>query len=763
MAADKLFCVGQSVIRKDAQSKADGTALFVDDYAYGGMLFAAAVRSPRPHIRIRGIDSKAAEKMPGFVTLVTHKDVPGKNEWPLVKLDYPFLPSDEARFHGETVALAIAKTRFEAVEAARAVRILYDELPFIEDPLAAMEKGAPKIYGDDNIFSSYVIRRGDVDAAVREAAAVVEGTFTTNYQVHVYMETQGAIAFPEADGAMTIYGTMQCPFYVHEGVAAALNVAHNKVRVVQRVTGGGFGGKEDVPALVAAHAAIAARKTGRPVKLVYERDEDFQSMSKRHPSWSKVMYAAKKDGTITACRVKYVLDGGAYATLSPIVLWRGTVHAPGPYSIENVFVETYAAATNKVPCGAYRGFGQPQICFANESLIDELAAKLHMDPLELRLKNLLRVGDKNTSGQVIKDSCGMEEALVTVRKKSGWDDKYGKLDQSGTVKKGIGVSINHYGVGLGAGGKYLDRAGANVSVHKDGSVFVAVGNTEMGQGAQTVLCQIAAETLNAPYSALRMTEVDTTRVPDSGPTVASRTTLMSGNAILDACAPIREHIFATARNLLTAKGANQDADMIASGGIFTCGKQEVSFAETAKDCWGNRLKMSEQGWYVAPVTSFDNKDGQGIPYPIYSYSANIAEVAVDTETGVTTLLRLTCAHDMGKAVNPQLATGQIQGGALQGLGYALTENLVYKNGVMLNPNMTDYLVPSSVEVPEFDCTIIEHPYDKGPYAAKGFGETPLIGPAPAIANAIKNACGKRISDLPLLPERVWDALNGEKK
>lgn len=754
---DNLFCVGKPVKRKDALAKVTGEALYIDDYGYERMLYASAVRNPAPRIKILGISDAKARKIPGFVTLVTFKDVPGKNIWPLVAQDCPFFPEKESKFAGEAIALAVAETPEAAKAAAGAVKIEFKELPFIDDPLVSLEKKEGRIYGEDDIFSSYAIKKGDAENALKEADVSVEGVFTTNYQVHAYLETQGVMAFPESEG-MTVYGSMQCPFYVHDAVAQALGVSHNKIRIVQRVTGGGFGGKEDVPALVASHAALAARKTGRPVKIVYGRKEDFISMSKRHPSWTKISYGAKKDGTLTSCGVKYVLDGGAYSTLSPIVLWRGAVHAAGPYRIPNVFIEAYAVATNKVPCGAYRGFGQPQICFANESLIDELAIKLGMDPLEFRLKNALREGDSTATGQVIKGSCGLTEALEKVRDGSGWKNKLGPDNKGKILRRGIGVSANFYGVGLGARGKYLDRAAAQVSVHKDGSVRVCVGNTEMGQGAQTVLSQICAEALNAPYELINLGEVDTGIVPDSGPTVASRTTLMSGNAVLDACGPLRERIFSTARDILVSKGADSSAEMTASEGEFKIGNHSAVFAEVAKECWQRRHKMAEQGWYAAPHTSYEMKDGQGEPYVTYAYSANAAEVEVDTETGETRVIKLTSAHDLGKAVNPATAEGQVQGGVLQGLGYALIENLVYKNGIMVNPDLSDYLVPSSRETPEFRTFLIERPYGEGPYSAKGFGETPLIGPAPAVANAIRKAAGVRVSSLPMLPEKVWEEL-----
>ncbi|MFA6582868.1 MAG: xanthine dehydrogenase family protein molybdopterin-binding subunit, partial [Elusimicrobiaceae bacterium] len=579
----ELFCVGKSERRKDTLSKACGEALYTDDYSYGGMLYARAVRSPRPHIKINRISAGKAAQVKGFVALVTSEDVPGKNQWSLVINDYPYLPDSEARFAGETVALVVAETPEAALKAASLVELDYSELPYAGDPIEAMAQDSVKVYGENNVFSSFVIKRGDADRAFKEADVVVERDFKTNYQVHVYLETQAMIAFPEANNAITVYGSMQCPFYILDGVAEVLGIPHSRVRVVQRTTGGGFGGKEEVPVIVAAHAALCAWKTGRPVKLVYDRIEDFQSMSKRHPSRTKIAYAARRDGRITAARVEYILDAGAYSTMSPVVLWRGTVHAAGPYHIENVDIKSFAVATNKVPCGAYRGFGQPQVAFANESLIDELAEKLGMDPIELRLKNILKTGDKTVTGQTIELS-GLDDVIETVRKKSGWDKKRKQAPKSGAKKYGVGMSVNYYGVGLGARGQYLERAGANVIINKDGSVRVAVGNVEMGQGALTVLCQICAETLNVPFDSVDMTEVDTSRVPDSGPTVASRTTLMSGNAIIEACTPLRERIFSVARELLITGGA-PSKEMLASRGEFAIDGHKIRFAEVVAECW----------------------------------------------------------------------------------------------------------------------------------------------------------------------------------
>ena len=423
-------------------------------------------------------------------------------------------------------------------------------------------------------------------------------------------------------------------------------------------------------------------------------------------------------------------------------------------------------ATNKEPCGAFRGFVQPQLCFAQESLVDDLAYKLKMDPVKLRLKNILRTGDKTATGQTIGASCGLEELLETVRHRSGWDKRRAKglrIKDKGDIVSGLGVSVTYYGVGLGAKGRYLDRAGAYVNIYKDATVGVNVGNTEMGQGALTVLSQICAETLNAPYENIKLEEVDTSKVSDSGPTVASRTTLMSGNAIIEAAAPMRANIFKTALDLLLAKGAQDSRPMSAYQGVFSIGEVSVTFAETVKECWNRRMKMGEQGWYVSPHTSYNIADGQGDAYVTYSYSANAAEVEVDLRTGVTKVLKIYAAYDVGKLINPRLAEGQAQGGILQGMSWALYENLVYKNGIMLNPNFTDYVMATTADKPEYDIVFIGKPYAEGPYKAKGLGEVPLIGVAPALSNAVRNACGVRVRSVPVLPEKVWAGLTGGKK
>ncbi len=745
--------VGSRAVKIDGPEKVTGQARFVDDMGVDAMLHGATVRSPHPHCRIRGIDTRAAEALPGVVRVLTARDVPGTNRIPLVFQDHPILAEDVARFHGEAIALVAAETPEIARRAAELVKLDLEPLKAVFDMDEALRSKEVLVYGADNCYRSYVVERGDLSRGFAEAELVVEKEYEVGYQCHAYLECQGMIAFPESQGGMSVTGSLQCPYYVHDAVAMGLGIPKNRVRIVQAPTGGGFGGKEDVPSVVAAHAALMAWVTQRPVKLIYGREEDFVTMSKRHPGRAWVRYGAKKDGTLTACQVRYRINGGAYSTLSPVVLFRGIVHATGPYRIDNVRVDGFAVATNTVPCGAYRGFGQPQVCFGQESLIDELAEELGMDPVSLRLKNALRPGDRTATNQLVTESCGLTEAIERVREESGWDRvrKLGPL--TGRKRRGIGFAASHYGVCLGAAGNYLDRAASHVQIQNDGSVIVAIGNTEVGQGARTVIAQIAAEALGCRYDRVHLVDTDTTRVPDSGPTVASRTTVMSGNAVLDACKPLRAALVGKAASMLGAAPSK----VTGGDGVFRHGDKTVSFDDVVVAAYKARLKMSEQGWYVAPTITVDGKT-QGDAYACYTWSANAVEVEVDVETGEVKLLWCTSAHDIGRAINPQQAEGQIEGGNLQGLGYALFEDMPIHEGKLGNTSFAGYILPTASDAPKYRAIILEKPYEEGPFGAKGLGEPPLIGMAPAVANAIQNAVGVRLRRLPLRPEDVWGGL-----
>jgi CO/xanthine dehydrogenase Mo-binding subunit len=720
--------VGQRLRRPDALDKVNGTAKYVDDLAFAGALYGGTLRSPHPHARVLRLDVARARNVPGVHAVVTARDIPGRNLIPLIQNDWPALADEYVRHVGEAVALVAAETEAALREALGAIDVDYEPLVALLDMEEALARG--------EVMAHWKIRRGEAGVALsRSDLVVVEETFRTPYQEHAYIEPNGMIAVPDGAGGVVVYGSMQCPFYVQKAVASVLGRDLNQARIVQTVTGGGFGGKEDAPSLPGAHAALLAMAAGRPVRLILTREEDMAVMSKRHPGRIQYRLGATPEGYLLAAEIDYLLDGGAYATLSPVVLWRGTVHACGPYRVPNVKIDARVVRTHKVPCGAFRGFGEPQVVFACESAMDLLAERLRMDPLDLRRLNALEVGDQTITGHALTASVGFKEVLDRVERESEWVVKRRvyAMDK-GPVRRGIGVAASYYGVGLGAMGKHLNPAGANVVVAADGSVTVAVGTTEIGQGMVTVLTQITAEALGCPVELVRVIEPDTSRVPDSGPTVASRTTVMSGNAIRDAAAKIRAAM----------------EPVIADSGL--------SWREAVALCVQSQVGLAAHGWAVPPPTSFDLATGQGEPYICYSFSANVVEVEVDTETGETRVLRVISGHDAGRVVNPTTGEGQVEGGVVQGLGYALVEEHLLKDGRILNDQLSTYIIPTPLDTPEIRPLFVENAFPWGPYGAKGLGETPIIAVAPAVTAAIAYATGARLREIPATPERVWAAL-----
>jgi len=822
--------IGKSVRRVDALDKVRGSEVFVDDISLPRMLHAVVVRSTKAHAKILRIDTSAAEKIPGVVSVLTAKDVPGENVIPVVFNDQPLLADGIVRYIGEPIALVAAETLMTAKRAVSEVEIEYEELPAVFDLLE-------KIFGDDNIIKHEQIIKGDVKNAFDKCDVIVENEYRTPCQEHAYLETQGVIAEPLQGDVMRVSGSMQCPFYVRGALAVTLGIPLSNAHVIQTSTGGAFGGKEDMPSLPACQAALLAYHARRPVKLIYSRDEDISVTSKRHASFVRSKYGADKNGKLLATEVEYVIDGGAYSTLSPVVLFRGVIHAVGPYKCENVNVQGYAVATNNVPAGAFRGFGSPQVLFATERQMDELAKELGISPFEIRRKNLLRKGDATITGQILPWSVGAIETLekaaercqvsgVRCQEKDNKDGKDSKVNtqystrnvqfqsaeiplipplEKGDYKEqsinsnnpqiqqsdsppyeggvpacpayagegrggspilqrsntpnpnvyayGIGLSTIYYGVGLGAGGEHLARTGAVMEIHDDGSVSFAVGTTEMGQGMKTVLSQIVAEELGIDYSTIYILPTDTTRVPDSGPTVASRATTMSGRAAQNAAKILKERLISVASDLLSAK---EKEIYIKNSFVFLNDKKtEITFKQLIDECAKRRISLSSAGWHHPPHLKFDWETGLGDAYNVYAYATNIAEVEVNKKTGEVKVIRIIAAHDVGKAVNPQMVEGQIQGGTLQGVGYALTENIIREKGKILNPNFSTYIIPTTLDTPEIIPVIVEDPYPDGPFGAKGFGEQPLMGIAPAVANAVCNALDISINELPITPEMVW--------
>ncbi len=758
--ADRVgAAVGTSALRPDAEAKVRGEARYADDLAFPGMVHVKTVRSERPHARVVGLDLARVESARGVVGTVTAADVPGENVVPVIYRDMPALAEGVVRYVGEPIALVAAETRDAAESAAALAGVTYDDLPAVFDPREAARPGSPQValpVGAEtgNVFNHMVIRKGDVSAGFAEADVIVEGGYEVGYQEHAYLEPQGVIAVP-ADGGMTVYGTLQCPFYVQSAVANVLGLPLSKVRIVQTATGGGFGGKEDVPSHLAALAAVVAWKLRRPAKLVLDRAEDIATTSKRHPGTIRYRTGAKRDGTLTAVEVEFYYNAGAYQTLSSAVLWRGLVHAAGPYRVPHVKVDAYSVATNTVPCGAFRGFGSPQVIFAHEAQMDELAQRLGMDPLALREKNALREGDATATGQLLDQSVGLGDCIAKARAIASWSERQAEVAAFNRREKfrrrGLGVSTVMYGVGMGAKAPLLEKAGAYLKLEADGSVAVAVGTTEMGQGAITVLSQIAADGLGLPVELVQVLPVDSSRVPDSGPTVASRTTTVQGMAVLDAARKLRARIEDAVRHMFACPEFTLEGRLFCIPGPTP---RHVDIAEVARWMWAHNWDMGTTGWVEGSPVSWDPATGQGHAYFVYAYACHVALVEVDLLTGEAHVEGFWAVHDSGKIVNPATARGQVVGGVAQGIGYALIEELASRDGRILAPSFTAYHIPTSCDVPEVEVEFAEAPYSGGPFGAKGLGEVPLMASHAAVANAVSAATGARLRAYPAIPERV---------
>ncbi len=758
---NEFTTIGKIVKRTDAIKKVKGENKFVSDYEFKGMLYGALVLSGHARARIKSIDTSRARSLKGVKAVLTYEDIPGENQLGEVVEDMPCLVSigDEVRYHGDVVAVVAAESPEIAKKAADLVKVDYEILP----PVLTIEealKNEIKVHDGGNILTSKRIRKGSTEKGFLESDLIVEDDFFADYQEHAYLETQGILAVPDEDG-MTVHGSMQCPYYVLNALSRILALPMNKIRIIQSDTGGAFGGKEDVPSYVAAQCSLMAYHTKRPVLLTYSRETDIQITSKRHPIKSHYKLGVRKDGKIVAVEITAHMDVGAYATLTPIVMYRSLVHAAGAYDIPNVKVDIDGVYTNKVPCGAFRGFGSPQVLFAIESIVDEAANHLKMDPVEIRLKNALKVGSRTSTDHLLKESVGAIETINNVVELSRYETiKKQILDfnsKNEFKKRGIGVSHIIYGLALGAAGQSLDAAGALVQVQKDGSVVVHIGNTEMGQGAKTVIAMIAAESLGQKLEMISVENVDTSYVQDSGPTVASRTTVFSGNAVKEACEKIKVKMvnhFAKKRNL-------DPEDVIIENGIIgsSDGKEKIDFTGEVKECYASNLDLIANGWFKPSRLNWDPQTGLGEAYLTYSYATQIVIVEVDMLTGKSKVIDVYTSHDVGKALNPVGLVGQVQGGFVQGMGYAIFEEIKMREGKILTDNFNTYIIPTINDVPEkIEIDFVEDEFSEGPFGAKGIGE-PSLMPAPAaIANAISNAIGKRVKKVPATQEYILNLI-----
>jgi CO/xanthine dehydrogenase Mo-binding subunit len=732
--------VGKSVPRKEGRDKVTGESKYVDDMVLPNMLFGATVRSQVPRGRITKITFGPGIAWEEFV-VVSAKDIPGKNCIALIGEDQPCLASEVVNHPEEPILLLAHPDRHLLPQAVAAISIDYESLPAIFT-IEQSEHRSEIIWGEDNVFKTYLIEKGSFDGIWEKADYIVEGEYSTGAQEQLYIENNGMIAaYDEAQG-ITVWGSLQCPYYIHKALMALCNFPAEKVRVVQMETGGAFGGKEEYPSMIAAHAALLAIKAGRPVKIVYDRMEDMAATTKRHPSRTRHRTAVSRDGKILGGEIDFTIDGGAYATLSSVVLSRGVIHAGGPYYWPSVRIRAKAVATNAPPHGAFRGFGAPQSLFAMERHMDRIAQIVGLSPVEIRRRNFLQAGQATTTEQVVREPIDLGKLLDRALDVSDYEAKkqrFAKQNQLGASKKGMGIAAFLHGAGFtGSGERYLSSV-VGVEGCADGSVRVLVSSTEFGQGTKTVLSQIAAEALRLPYENVSMAQPDTLEVPNSGPTVASRTVMVVGKLVQSAALGIAQTLISSG---LLREGYSPDA--------FRAACQQHVAKLGAIRSWSR---------YEAPSGIFwDDQVYRGEAYAAFAWAIYIAEVTVDLTTYSVSVDDFVALQEVGKVLHPLLARGQIIGGIAQGIGFSLYEKVVWQNGRMQNGQMTNYIMPTSSDLPSIRVFFEELGNIHGAYGAKGIGELPMDGPAPAIVNAIEDALGVPFDSIPLLPEDIMVGL-----
>jgi CO/xanthine dehydrogenase Mo-binding subunit len=733
--------VGKSVPRKEGRDKVTGKSQYVDDMVLANMLFGATVRSQTPRGRIKKITFGPGIAWDEFV-IVSAQDIPGKNCISLIGDDQPCLANGFVNHPEEPILLLAHPDRHLLPRAVEAVSIEYEPLPAIFT-IEESERRSQIVWGEDNIFKTYLIEKGDVDGVWEKADYIVEGEYATGAQEQLYIENNGMIAVFDAVNGITVCGSLQCPYYIHNALMALCNLPAEKVRVVQMETGGAFGGKEEYPSMIAGHAALLAIKSGKPVKIIYDRMEDMAATTKRHPSRTRHRTAVSRDGKILGGEIDFTIDGGAYLTLSPVVLSRGAIHAGGPYYWPTVRIRAKAVATNAPPHGAFRGFGAPQSLFAMERHMDRIARAVGLSPVEIRRRNFLQPGQTTTTEQAVREPINLEKLFDRALEVSDYHSKkqrFANDNQVGATRKGMGIAAFLHGAGFtGSGERYLSSV-VGVEGCADGSVRVLVSSTEFGQGTKTVLSQIAAEALTLPYENVSMAQPDTLEVPNSGPTVASRTVMVVGKLVQSAALGIKQTLISS--NLLREAYSADE---------FRAACQRCVAAHGQLRSWSRYEPPSDVFW--------DDQKYRGEAYAAFAWAVYIAEVTVDLTTYSVSVDDFVALQEVGKVLHPLLARGQIIGGIAQAIGFSLYEKVVWQNGRMQNSQMTNYIMPTSSDVPPIRVFFEELGNVYGAYGAKGIGELPMDGPAPAIVNAVEDALGVRFDSVPLLPEDIMDRLN----
>lgn len=756
-----LNVVGQRVPMHDGAAKAKGTAQFTDDIILPGMLYGKIVRSPLPHARILHIDTSRAAKLPGVKGVVTGQDIPDRPYGIVPKArDEHALARGKVRYIGDDVAAVCAVDQETAEEAAQLVKVEYEELPAIFDPLEAIKEGAPLVHdGVPNNISFYIRKEfGEVEKAFSESDAVFEDSFYSQAVNHAPLEPHVAIAqYDSLNGEITLTSCTQIPYFLRRNLAATLMIPESKVRVIKPKVGGGFGQKIDMFAKDFC-AAWFARETGKPVKFVYDREEVFISTRQRHPMYITVKTGMKKDGTIHAQQFKAYADGGAYNSTAPTMIALSCYFLMIPYRVNNLIYEGRHVYTNKPVGGAMRGHGIPQARFAVERQLDMIAARIGIDPVALRLKNSIQAGEPHPAKFII-NSCGFSECLKQASEAIGWNEKRGKLPRG----RGIGIA----GASFPSGVSNMSHisSGSVVQLGQDGAINVLSGAADIGQGAETVISQIVAEVLGVPMEDIRITAADTGICPLDSGTFGSGVTVRAGNAARLAAMGVREKLFKFVADKL---GADIE-DLVARDRlIFIKGSPDkgLTLRDALKGYQYADLPMPIVGrasWFppaTEPTTLF-KEDGNFAPN--YSFMAQAAEVDVNLETGQIKLLKMVTAHDCGRAINPMLVEGQLEGSVVGGMGQALYENIIVEKGQVMNPSFQDYGFPTFLEMPEIEAIEVETDDPIGPFGAKEAGEGTQLSPAPAIVNAIYDAIGIDFKELPVTPELILQTITEQNK
>lgn len=753
--------IGKPLTRTDSPGKSTGKTPYAGDYVMPGMLHAKVVRADIASARLKRLDVSKARALPGVISVLTAADmpdrtiatdIPGQTGRAKLKTDSQILVKERVRYYGEPIALIAAETADIAEQARRLVEFELEPIPGVYDPEEAMKPGAPLVQGTDNIVATHKIRKGDVDAGFAEADVIVENTYITPFQEHAFLEPEVGLAWIDENEVITIRVCTQVIEHFR-AVADAVGVPHNKVRIMGALVGGGFGGKEDVT--VETYLAILAQKTRRPVRLEFSREDSFVGHGKRHPIKLKYRTGATRDGKITALDVKVVADAGAYVYLSPYVLLYCAVNAPGPYKVDNLNVFAQAVATNNMFASAFRGFGGIQAAAAYEQQMDEVANAIGMDRMEFRRRNYMQTGDATATGFVPPSAIWTEKCADLA-----WEALGEPTPSTGSIRigRGIGACQQSYGRLT-----FLhDTSEAWVGIEMDGTVTVRSGVTDIGAGQASSLAQIAAEILGVTLPDVTVYNSDSQVTPLAGTTTASRALYMTGNAARLAAQAVRDRLAEVAAELLEVE---PDQVGMAFNQVFVTDEPErtMDIADLVKACASRGVHRSELAIFRAPFTDvLDPETGQGQAHPDYAYGAHAIEVAVDIETGEVTVLKSIAAHDVGQCINRSAVDGQIHGGTQNGLGYALSEEMLYKEGRLITPSFSEYLMPTAMDMPHVETIILESRSGLGPFGAKGIGEPSMTPVAPAVANAIADAIGVRVFEMPITPERIWRALEAAK-